>query len=73
MVNMRRNSMETIDFENTVNTYQKINSLNTKQKLMLTVLLMQGMNLSIYNKKDLHKFFKIQEDFIWNNLCDECF
>ena len=65
--------METIDFENTVNTYQKINSLNTKQKLMLTVLLMQGMNLSIYNKKDLHKFFKIQEDFIWNNLCDECF
>ena len=70
---MRRNSMETIDFENTVNTYQKINSLDTKQKLMLTVLLMQGMNLSIYNKKDLHKFFKIQEDFIWNNLCDECF
>lgn len=65
--------METIDFENTVNTYQKINSLDTKQKLMLTVLLMQGMNLSIYNKKDLHKFFKIQEDFIWNNLCDECF
>ena len=65
--------MQTIDFENTVNTYQKINSLNTKQKLMLTVLLMQGMNLSIYNKKDLHKFFKIQEDFIWNNLCDECF
>lgn len=65
--------METIDFENTVNTYSKINSLNTKQKLMLTVLLMQGMNLSIYNKKDLHKFFKIQEDFIWNNLCDECF
>lgn len=65
--------MQTIDFENTVNTYQKINSLDTKQKLMLTVLLMQGMNLSIYNKKDLHKFFKIQEDFIWNNLCDECF
>lgn len=70
---MRRNKMDTIDFENTVNTYSKINSLNTKQKLMLTVLLMQGMNLSIYNKKDLHKFFKIQENFIWDNLCDECF
>ena len=70
---MRRNKMQTIDFENTVNTYQKINSLNTKQKLMHMVLLMQGMNLSIYNKKDLHKFFKIQEDFIWDNLCDECF